>query len=361
VIAVAADELHALVRRVLAAAGADEEAAETVAGSLVASSVRGVDSHGFMRVPEYLDAIRDGRIAPAARPSVTRAEAVVRVAGNRAFGQLAAREATLAATEAAGAHGVAVALLDDVHHVGRLGEFVELAAGRGCAALLFVNGGPRGGIVAPFGGAGRALGTNPLAFALPAARRAPLVADFSTSAAAEGKIRLFREAGKPLPDGWLVDSLGRPSRDAGDLYAGGAILPAAGHKGFALGLLVEILGGVLAGAGCASAGDAPGNGFVLVALDVERLRPDGAFRAGVDRVADAVEATPPAQGFERVVVPGAPEEETRARRERDGIPVPPATWAAFVEAARSVGVAVDPREARPRYERGSESSRARTR
>src|SRR5439155_20175381 len=166
---VAAAELRALVERVLAAGGADDEAARIVAASLVRANLLGVDSHGAMRVPDYLDEIRRGRIVPHARPTVTSdAGALVRFAGNGCFGQLAGRVATLAAVERARAGGVGVAILAGVMHVGRLGEFAELAAEHSCVSIVTVNGGPPGGLVAPFGGRGRALGTNPLAFGIPA-------------------------------------------------------------------------------------------------------------------------------------------------------------------------------------------------
>jgi LDH2 family malate/lactate/ureidoglycolate dehydrogenase len=328
-----APALHALVTDVLAAVGAPADVADYVAASLVASNVRGVDSHGAMRLPEYLGYVHDGRIDPSAQPAVSIAGAVVHVSGRRAFGQLAAHAGTLAAVDAARQHGVALAVVSQVKHVGRVGEFVELCAEHGCIGLAFCNGGPPGGLVAPFGGRRRALGTNPLAYAFPVEGRPPVVADFATAAVAEGKVRLHGEDGQPLPAGWIVDAAGRPSRDPADLYAGGAILPAAGHKGFALGILAEVLGGVLAGEGCACADDDPGNGFVLVVFD-----PGEAFPAGAARAVAAIEAAEPADGFERVLVPGAPERATMAVRETEGIPFPAVTWSALAAAARSVGV-----------------------
>ena len=336
-----AQTLRTLVDRVLQAAGADEDIAAQVAESLVSSNLCGVDSHGFMRVAGYLEEIRRGRIDPAARPKIVRDEgAVVVVDGNRGFGQLAGCVAALAAVGKARQHGVGASLLSGSFHVGRVGEFAELAAGRGCLALAFCNGGPPGGLVAPHGGRARALGTNPIAYAVPAGRKPPIVADFSTSTAAEGKIRLFRDAGRALPPGWILDTGGSPSRDPRDLYEGGAILPMGGHKGYALGLLVEILGGVLAGEGCASRNEDPGNGLVIIALDVGRLVPPSEFGAKVDRVIEAVEGIEPGEGFARVLVPGGPEVAEQARREVAGIPFSRETWRTFVEAAATVRVDV---------------------
>jgi len=294
-----------------------------------------------MRFGEYLKAIRQGRIVPAARPTVSIDDGpFVLVNGNRCFGQIAARFATLYAIEKVRQNGLTLAMVNNVVHVGRLGEYVELAAERGHIALAWCNGGPRGGNVAPFGGRAGALGTNPVAFGIPAGDRPPIIADFSTSIAAEGKIRLMAQAERLMPEPWVIDADGNPSVNPHDLYSGGAILPMAGHKGFALGLLVEILGGILAGEGCASLGENPGNGFVILILDSGRVRPREEFGLRVDKVIETVKAIPPASGFPQVLVPGEPELATQAERDIAGIPVSRETWRQFKEAASSVGVEV---------------------
>ena len=135
-----------------------------------------------------------------------------------------------------------------------------------------------------------------------------------------------------MPDGWLVDADGVPTNDPAKLYEGGAILPAGGHKGYALCLLIEVLGGLMAGAGCASLGADPGNGLVLIALHPAP--------GGVGELAAAVRAAAPAPGTNRVRLPGDPELETEARRRAEGIPVADGTWAEFVATASRYGVAV---------------------
>ena len=335
---ISAGDLRAAVTRILAAAGADDESAAIVAGSLVGSDLRGVESHGVIRVPEYVRAIRNGRIVPTARPVVVRdAGAVIALDGCRAFGQVAARELALRASERAGSHGVALATLSGVNHVGRLGEWVELAAADGCVALAWCNCGDAGGNVVPFGGRTARLGTNPVAYAVPAKAGATVVADFSTSVVAEGKVRLFLQAGREVPEGWIVDAAGEPTMDPADLYRGGAILPMGGHKGFALGLLAEILGGILAGAGCVSLGDSPGNGIVLVAIEP----PNAEFPQRVAALLDAVRSSPAGAGEHGVIVPGEPEVAAAEERARTGIPVRGALWASLVETAESVGVALE--------------------
>jgi LDH2 family malate/lactate/ureidoglycolate dehydrogenase len=333
----AAGELESLVEQVFLAAGSPAETARLVAASLVLSNLKGVDSHGVMRVPEYVRLIGEGRIVPDATPLVERDGSAVQIDGRWCFGQVGAREAALLAAGIAGETGVAVATLRHVHHVGRLGEYVELAAAAGLVAVAFCSTGPPGGRVVPFGGRRAFLATNPLAFAVPAGSRPAIVADFSTSAAAEGRVRLAHQNGLEVPDGWLVDANGRPTQDPAALYEGGALLPAGGHRGYALGLLVELLGGVLAGAGCASLGESPGNGLVLIALDPARFGGES-FLAGVDRVAKAALAVEPAPGFDRVRLPGEPELETEAKRRTEGIPIREATWAEISEVSARLGV-----------------------
>jgi LDH2 family malate/lactate/ureidoglycolate dehydrogenase len=322
------------VARVLEAAGADAEAAALVAGSLVGSDVRGVTSHGVIRVPEYLAGIAAGRIDPTARPCrVESLTAVVALDGRGSFGQVAARELALEVADRAGATGLALGTLAGVAHVGRVGEWVELIADAGCLAMAWCNCGDPGGNVLPFGGREARLGTNPMAYAVPVPGRPAVVADFSTSVVAEGRVRVMLHAGRALPEGWVVDARGEPTTDPEALYAGGALQPMAGHKGFALGLLVELLGGVLAGGACASLGERAGNGLVLLAI-----RPGDPFGERARAVLDAIVATPPAAGTDGVMLPGEPEERAARRSEAEGIACSERTWQAFVQAAASVGV-----------------------
>src|SRR5581483_6170429 len=162
--------------------------------------------------------------------------------------------------------------------------------------------------------------------------------DFSTSVVAEGKVRLFLHSGRPVPEGWLVDRDGEPTTDPARLYDGGAILPMGGHKGFALALLVEILGGIVAGAGCTSLGESPGNGVVIIAVDASAAGTAGDLPARVSTLLEAVVSSPPSEGGRGVLVPGEPERAAADRRGREGIPVSDATWTALRDAAAALGV-----------------------
>jgi LDH2 family malate/lactate/ureidoglycolate dehydrogenase len=331
-----AEVLSEVVERTLHAAGADPDAAAIVAESLVASDLCGVSSHGVVRVPDYLRAIRLGRIDPTARPTVEfDGGAVVRLAGNNSFGQIAAREMAAVAADRAEQHGVGLVMLAGVEHVGRLGEWVERAAAAGCVALAWCNCGDSYGNVVPYGGEQTRLGTNPMAYAVPLAGGEPLVADFSTSVVSEGKVRVLRQLGLTVPDGWLLDAAGRPTNDPGALYNGGALLPAGGHKGFALGLLVEILGGVMAGAGCVSLGEAPGNGLVFLAIDTT-----SAPTAFGERVAEVVSSI--RSSGSGVQLPGDPEQLARAQGRLNGVTIARKAWTELLEAAAELGLQVPP-------------------
>ena len=236
--------------RIFQAAGTPKMTADLVGQSLVSANLAGHDSHGVIRIMQYLRQIDADEIRPLARPEVERETAVMALLnGHRCFGQLAAK--TAIETGISKARGDAVAAIGLKHsgHVGRLGEWVELAAEEGLIALAYANGGRSGGLVAPFGGAERRMGTNPVAAAIPLQDRPSLLLDFATSAVAEGKVRVAMNGGKPIPEGLVLDKHGRPTRNPADLYDDGMLLPAAGHKGYSLALLTDLLGGVLTGAG----------------------------------------------------------------------------------------------------------------
>lgn len=335
------NELTDLVSRIFQAAGAPVATALLVARSLVASDQAGHESHGVVRVRQYLDAIEAGRLLPAAEPVIARETAVATlVDARRAFGQLAARAAIDATIARVRAHGLAVTGLINANHVGRLGEWVQLAAEAGVICMAFCNGGGVRGAVAPFGGAARLLGTNPFAAAIPVAGRLPVVVDFATSIVAEGKLRVARNRGKPVSEGWILDSAGNPSTDPDDFYNGGVLLPAAGHKGYGLSLLVEFFGGLLTGHGSPVLPDfGAGNGVCFLGLAVDLFRPGEAFLADAAALCAEVKASAPASGVDEVLLPGEPEQRNAALRV-DQVPIDAATWRQLADAAAALEVPV---------------------
>ncbi len=332
--------LTTYVQSLFQAAGAPPDHAQQVAESLVSANLAGHDSHGVIRTMQYISSIKDGIIDPVAKPAITRQTGVVTmVDGQRSFGQIGARYAMEIAIEKAKTFGMASSGLYNVGHVGRLGEWVQMAADQQMIGLGFCNGGSRGGLVTPHGGAARRLGTNPLACAIPRTDAPPIVIDFATSVVAEGKIRVARNSGKALPAGRILNASGEPSTDPNDLYAGGMLLPMAEHKGYCMALMMDYLGGILTTTGFPmQANFRWGNGVLFMALNIEAFQPLNDFLSEGEILANAMKSTPARKGFDEVLLPGEPEQRMTAHRLQTGIPIDDNTWQQMVEAGKAVSI-----------------------
>jgi uncharacterized oxidoreductase len=325
-------------------AGAPTGEALLTAEHLVTSSLMGVDSHGVLRIPEYLDMVSGGVITPGAAVRLEATSATTAVAHcGRNFGQVGATRAAEAAVRIAREHKVACVQTRDCNHVGRLGAYVQMAASHGFIALATCNSPLLGHFVLPWGGGEGRLATNPMAYAVPT-RGDPILMDISTSVVPEGKVRWHRNQGRPLPEGCIVDASGRPTTDPGAFYGPprGGILPLGGpvgYKGFALSLLVEILGSALAGIPTTDP-TAFGNGVCLVVLDPSVFCPLDRFKELIDGLIAYIKSSPPAPGFEEVLVPGEPEFRTLRRRSKEGIPLDDVTWKAVNQHAQRLGVSL---------------------
>jgi LDH2 family malate/lactate/ureidoglycolate dehydrogenase len=339
-----ADELRDAATAVFRAAGARDEDAATVAAALVDAELCGHPSHGLIRVSEYLRQIRDGIIAPSAQPEIVEDHgATLVVDGHWGFGQVVATRATEWLIERTQQHGSAAVAIRGCAHVGRAGAYPEMAAERGQVALAFVSGGGTQPRLAPFGGSRAAFGTNPVAAAVPLPGSPPIVIDFSTAAVASGKIRVLRDRGEALPEGWIIDAEGRPTTSADDYYNGGMLLPAAAHKGYGLSLLVELLAACLTGAGSVGVPDSGyrlGNGMFMQAFDVAAFMPLQDFAARAVALTEMVRATPPAEGYDAVLLPGDPERLAASERAAEGVEVAASTWEGIVSEAAGLGVAL---------------------
>ena len=328
-----------------AGAGAGAIEARATAQSLVTSSLMGHDSHGVIRIPEYLGFVADGSIVVNAPVAVERTSPTTAVVDcGRGFGPVGADRAIREGIEIARGERTACVITRRCNHVGRLGAYVQLAAEEGMLALATCNSPIHGHDVLPWGGRDGRLGTNPIAYAVPTGGL-PVVADFSTSVAPEGKIRFCRNEQKPVPDGWILDALGNATNDPNAFYGPprGGILPlgaGAGHKGFALGLLVEILGSALAGVGSQDPG-AFGNGVCFVVVDPAAFCPPEQFRRLMDETIGYIKSSRPAPGIDEVLVPGELEFRTVIKRQKDGIPIDAATLEAMREHGERLGVQVD--------------------
>jgi LDH2 family malate/lactate/ureidoglycolate dehydrogenase len=333
-----ADRLLAISRRIFEAAGTPADLAEVVSDHLINANLAGHDSHGVIRIPSYVQAIQRGQLDPAARPRTLEDRgATIRVDGNWAFGQVAARYAIELAIGRARELGVALVGIVHANHIGRVGEYPTIAAERGVAAFVTV-GGP-GRSVAPYGGRRGGLGTNPISFGFPAAAHPPFLVDFATSAIAGGKVMVARAKAEPLPPGALIDADGQPTQDAEKYFAGGALLPFGGHKGYGLSLVSALFSGVLTQA--AHAGERGGGGVLMLAIDAGAFGPVERAIADADALMERIKAIEPAAGFAEVQVPGEPEARSRERRRREGVPVPETTWREIEQTAGSLGVELD--------------------
>jgi hydroxycarboxylate dehydrogenase B len=236
------------------------------------------------------------------------------------------------AMEKATRSGTGAVTLRNCYHSGRLGAYTAMAADAGMIGIMMVNAGGGGQSVVPFGGSERRLATNPISVAAPTSGEFPLMLDIATSMAPEGKIRDYALRDAPLPEGWIVDADGNPTRDAKEFYADpqGAILPLGGpvgHKGFGLALMIDVLAGALSGAGCCRSENVPArDGVLLIAIDVEQFSNRVAFYQHVSELVAYIKSCPTAPGFEEVFVPGEMEYRTAQARRKNGIYVDEVVW-----------------------------------
>jgi len=318
--------LRYLATTLMTAVGTPPDLSHVVSDSLVNSNLAGHDSHGVLRLPGYLDAAQAGRVQVAARPHVTHTDrATARIDGAGGWGQPAMWLATETALDRARAHGLGCAVVNRSFHIGRVAPYVEHVARSGMVGIAMANAGPA---VAPFGGQQRILGTNPFAWAVPrGADHDPLSFDIATAAVAEGKLRVAVAKGHPVAPGLLVTADGRPTVAPDDFYAGGALLPFGGHKGYGLSLLAQVLGLGLAGLDTSSiSGPRGANGPVIIVIDIAPFTEPERFTEGIDALCERIVTSPPAAEAERVLLPGDQEIASQAEREANGIPIPDMTW-----------------------------------
>ena len=324
------------------AAGASPEESRIVADSLVEANLAGHDSHGVMRIPEYVESMEKGLVTLGAKLQVAlESESFAVLDGGWGFGQVMGRQAMAIAIDKAAGSGVATIFARNCCHIGRVGEYPEIAAARGMACVMFVNTHGGGKLVAPWGGIDRRLSANPIAIGVPRATGDPIIVDISTCAIAEGKLRNMLTAGAAVPPGAIVDAEGKPSTSAADFYGPppGALLPFGAHKGFALGLAADLLAGGLSGAGCSRPdADRVGNSFMAVVIDVARVRGAEAFEQEARNLVEYVKSSRRAPGVSEILVPGEPEKRERERRTREGIAVHAATWQRIVDTAQRHGL-----------------------
>ncbi len=317
--------LRRVTQAIIEAAGTPPAAAQAVCESLVDANLMGHDSHGVIRLPQYIDLVRYGSVHPEVVPQlIAQQQSTAQVDGRFGWGQPAARLATQTAITLAAEHGVGAVTIVNCNHIGRVGEYVEMIAQAGMIGIALCNAGPA---VAPYGGYQRVMGTNPFAWAAPCGSgQPPFVLDFATSGVAEGKLRVARSKGAQIPEGLVVDSAGRPSHDPADFYAGGALQTFGLHKGSGMSVMIELMARGLCGVDPTQSHPIGQNGPLFLALNIPFLAPEAQFLGAAERLRAQITTAPPITGFDEVLLPGDPEQRARQRRLEEGIPIPQPTW-----------------------------------
>jgi hydroxycarboxylate dehydrogenase B len=334
-----AQKLVQAVAAIMQGAGCAPEEATTVARRLVDSNLVGHDSHGVIRVGKYLEWMRDGWVKANQAPSVVfETDSIAIVDGNRGFGQVVGEFAGKLGTAKAAKSGIAMIGLRNCGHLGRVGDWAELAAAAGQVSLHFLNtsGAQR---VAPFGGSDRRLSTNPITVGVPIAGGEPVILDVTTSMVAEGKLFVASNKGEEVPPGWIIDKHGKPTTQPKDFYDGGALLTVGAHKGSGLSIVVDLLAGAIStGRSSDPADTVLRNNMLSIYIAPDVYDTDGVVAREAARFVEWVKASPPATPGQPVLLPGEVERMTRARRTAEGVAIDDKTYADMIAAGESVGM-----------------------
>ena len=332
------EALQAFTKDVFVKLGMPPEDAQTEAEVLIWANLRGVDSHGVLRIPSYMRSVENGHMNPRPDIRVTReTPATLLIDCDHAFGPVVTVFAMDKVIEKARQAGIGWAVLRETTHQGAMGYYPLIAVAQDMAGIALVCSPPN---TAPYGARVPGVHNAPIAIGVPAQRHRPLLLDMATSVAAGGKVMLARDKGITMPEGWALDAEGRPTTDP---HAVAALLPAGAYKGSGLAIMFESLSGIMVGNPLLApvlAGRARpvGQNSILAAVDIGVFSEVDQFKADVDATIDGLKALPPAEGFDEVLVPGEPEDRTHAERARHGIPLPSGTVANLQEVAAKLGV-----------------------
>lgn len=349
------EPLERLIADIFHAEGCSAAEGGRIAQNLVGASLTGHDSHGVMRTPRYVWLLRQGELkADQTLDIVAETRAFALADGRFGFGQTIAPQSVELGIAKARNEGVAVVAVRNSGHIGRVGEWAEMAVGRGFISIHFVNvAGSQ--LVAPFGGVERRISTAPFTVGFPMRGEEPIILDFATSMVAEGKIMVAASGGAALPPGVLIDRDGSLSNDPRTLYGDapdarnrgprtgtGAIRAMGEHKGSGLALICELLAGALTASGCCGPGERQlANGMLSIYIDPKALGLAETMAAEARRYLDWVKSSQPAAPDGEVLLPGEPERRKRAIRMREGIPLPEDGWESIRETARGAKLRLD--------------------
>ena len=326
--------LHTFVVDVVGKLGVPREDGILAANALIASDLTGVDSHGVARFaghPSYVPGLRSGKVNPRPQSRIVKeAAATALYDGDGGMGVVISARAMEIAIAKARVAGAGFVSVTNSRHFGIAAHYARMALPHGMIGISMTNAAPQ--VVQP-GAAVATMGTNPISIAAPAGQERPFVLDIATSVGAAGKAEIAQRNGKSMPNGWLVDNTGQPTNDPGALFGGrnGALLPLGSfadigsHKGFGLAVAVDVLCGVLSGAGYSALLDPTSfaTGHFFGAIQIEAFRALPGFTAMMDEMIRSLRATPRIPGVDRLYVHGEKEDETEAERRRLGIPLHP--------------------------------------
>ena len=324
---------------ILLASGVPPHKAAIVAGALVASNLRGVDSHGIQLLPFYIDQLLAGEMdARADGRVISENGACLVFDGQSALGAWVAETCCGHAIRIARSLGVALVVARESNHFGAAAWWAQKMRAAGQIGIVMCNASP---IVPPWQGKEGRVGTNPICMSVPG----PWLLDMATTTVAAGRIfKAFLNGQAQIPPGWAFDSAGIPTTDTAEAYKG-MLMPLGGYKGSGLALMVEILCSVLSGGAMATEvggirirGKRSRTSQMFLAIDVARFMPLEEFTARVEQLVRAIKSTPPAPGYDEVLVAGDPEWRLEAERGKNGIPIADGNWEALCKAAARVNV-----------------------
>jgi len=335
--------LKAFAAALFAALNVPGDDAALVADTLVQADLWGHQSHGVMRLPWYARRLQSGAMHAVTRPeTIVDAGAVAVIDGHDGIGQVLAARATSEAMRRAKLHGIGAVAVRNSNHFGTAMYYSRMGVPEGCVVMVTTNASPA---MAPWGGREKRVGTNPWSLAAPAGRHAPMVLDIANTAVARGKIYLAKQKGEAIPAGWALDADGKPTTDAAAAVAG-LIAPMAGHKGYAIAVMMDMLSGVLTGSAFGAAVQGPyqsaqrsGCGHLVIALDIAAFMPPAEFAARMEQLIEQLKSTPPASGTPEIFYPGELEAGNADRQMRSGLLLPPQTMVDLDQLADELGVA----------------------
>ncbi len=345
----AAADLKSYTQQFLMSFDVPREDAGIMADVLISADVRGVDSHGIIRLHTYYGNRLKQRLLDPASSTSSIHETPISLAldGGNGLGPVVAHRAMTRCIEKAKQVGLAAVTVRNSNHYGIAGYYAMMALSHDMIGVSLTNSQP---LVAPTYGRTAMLGTNPIAVAVPAGIEYPYVLDMATSIVPIGRVTVYSKSGETIPSGWGMDKGGNLTESPDEVLDGGALLPLGGddimrgYKGYGLALLVDILSGVLSGAAVSTDVGHPSNpgqanvGHFFMALKADLFRPIEEFKRGMDELIERIKGAPKAPGCDRVYIHGEKEFDHTKRCATEGVPVIEPVVDALREAGEQVGV-----------------------